>query len=377
MKIKAYELYHVKPRYLLLRIETDNGLVGWGEPTLEGHNRVVEAAVRQLLDLIRREDVRRIEHLWQRMYRSGFYRGGPVLCSAISGIEQALWDIKGKWLNVPVYELLGGRVRDRIRIYAQIGSRRPRTLLERYRRKRALGFNTFKFSPWKLVQPVDSQAVIDHALEMVRTFCEQAAEDSTHDEKIQFCLDAHGRFSPPMAIRFARALEPYAPIFLEEACLPENVDAMVRVARSTTIPLATGERLYTKWGFREVLEKQAVSILQPDLSHMGGIFEARKVAAMAEAHYVSVAPHCPLSAVSLAACLQLDACTPNFLMQEQVSLGDDLLVEPFTVTDGYVKVTDKPGLGIEVDMDKLKALIYPGDWKTPELAFRDGSVADW
>ncbi len=377
MKIKHYDLYHIKPRYLLLRIETDNGLVGWGEPTLEGHNRVVEAAIHQMLDHVKNEDVRRIEHIWQRLYRTGFYRGGPVMCSAISGIEQALWDIKGKWLNVPVYELLGGRVRDRIRIYAQIGGRRPETLMERYRRKRELGFNTFKFSPWRLIAAVDAPSAVDDAIALVKTFCEQAAKDSTREEKIQFCLDGHGRLSPPMAIRFARALEPYSPIFLEEAVLPENVDAMVRVARSTTVPLATGERLYTKWGYREVIEKQAVSIIQPDLSHMGGIFEARKIAAMAESHYISVAPHCPLSAVSLAACLQLDACTPNFLMQEQISLGDDLLVEPFKVQSGYVDVTDKPGLGIEIDMDKLKALKYPGDWKTPEFAFRDGSIAEW
>lgn len=375
MKLRRYDLYHVRPRFLLLRIETDEGLHGWGEPTLEGHCRPVEAAVRQMLDLIRHEDLRRIEHLWQRMYRSGFYRGGPVLCSAISGIEQALWDILGKSLNVPVYQLLGGRVRDRIRMYAQVGGMRPRVLLERYRRRRAMGFTTFKFGPWRRIAIVDSPSVIDKAVELLSMLKEEAAKEP--GVEIDFALDGHGRLSPAMAIRFARALEPLSPLFLEEPCLPENVDTMVTVARSTTIPIATGERLYTRWGYREVLEKQAAAVLQPDLSHVGGILEARKVAAMAEVYYAAVAPHCPLSAVSLAACLQLAACTPNFLIQEHVSLGENLLTEPIVVKDGYADVPTKPGLGIDVDMEKLKALQYDGAWRTPELSHPDGAVADW
>ncbi|HPD30900.1 MAG TPA: galactonate dehydratase [Phycisphaerae bacterium] len=371
MTIKDYQLYHVRPRYLLLKIETDDGLYGWGEPTLEGQTPAVEAAIGQLMRLIKGEDPRRIEHLWQRMYRGGFYRGGPVLCSAISGIEQALWDILGKSLNVPVYQLLGGRVRDRIRLYGQIGSRRPEILIERFRRLRAQGMTMAKFSPWWATKIVDSPAVVERAVDLMAAVREEAGSG------FDLALDCHGRLSPAMAIRFAKALEPYHPMFLEEPCLPENVDTMVTVARSTSIPIATGERLFTRWGFREVLEKQAAAIIQPDLSHIGGIFEARKVAAMAEVYYAAVAPHCPLSAVSLAACLQLAACIPNFLAQEHVSLGEKLLVQPFVIQDGYVGVPDKPGLGIEVDEGKLAELLYDGHWTTPELRHDDGSVADW
>lgn len=371
MRIVNYRLYHVRPRFLLLRIETDNGLYGWGEPTLEGNTRVVATAVEQLIDLIRREDLRRIEHLWQRMYRGAFYRGGPVLCSAISGIEQALWDILGKSLNVPVHQLLGGRVRDRIRLYGQMRGKRPEVLVERFRRLRERGFNAVKFSPWRAVPMIDSPAAMDRVVEAV------AAVRTEAGNAVDLALDAHGRLTPAMAIQFAKALEPYRLMFIEEPCLPENVDAMVTVARSTPIPIATGERLFTKWGFREVLEKQAAAIIQPDLSHAGGIFEGRKIAAMAEVYYTAVAPHCPLSAVSLAACLQLAACIPNFLIQESLTLGDELLTQPFILKDGHVDVPTGPGLGIDVDPQKLAALTYDGSWQTPQWQHLDGSVADW
>ncbi len=371
MRIAAYGLYPVRPRYLLLRLETDSGLVGWGEPTLEGRTRTVAAAVGELFELIRGEDPRRIEHLWQRMYRAGFYRGGPILCSAISGIEQALWDILGKSLGVPVHQLLGGAVRDRIRIYGQVPGDSVELALEAMNRQRARGITAFKTSPWKATKILDRPDRIDHAVAVV------AAMREAGGPTIDIALDAHGRLSPAMAIQFARALEPYRPIFLEEPCLPENVDTMVRVARSTSVPIATGERLFTKWGYREVLEKQAAAVLQPDVSHCGGIFEARKIAAMAEVYYAGVAPHCPLSAVALAACLQVAACTPNFVIQEHVTLGEDLLVRPFEPVDGHLGVPTGPGLGIEIDEDKLAALAYDGDWRTPELRHDDGAIADW
>ncbi|GMU24098.1 MAG: galactonate dehydratase [Phycisphaerae bacterium] len=371
MKIKCYRLYHVRPRYLLLKIETDTGLVGWGEPTLEGRTRSVAACVGELMEMLVGEDPRRIEHHWQRMYRSAFYRAGAILYSAISGIEQCLWDILGKSLNTPVWQLLGGRVRDRIRVYAQLHADSPGAYVEAFRRRRDEGLTAFKFGPWQATKIVDSPAVVEYAVACLAALREAAGSD------IEFALDAHGRLSPAMSIRMARALEPYHPMFLEEPCLPENVDTMVTVARSTSIPIATGERLFTKWGYREVLEKQAAVILQPDLSHMGGIFEARKVAAMAEVYYAAVAPHCPLSAVALAACLQIDACIPNFLIQEHISLGEDLLVEPFAIRDGHVDVPTRPGLGIDVDEKKLAALTFDGQWQTPELRHDDGSIADW
>jgi len=196
-------------------------------------------------------------------------------------------------------------------------------------------------------------------------------------DDIDIGVDCHGRLSPAMAIRMAKALEPYYPMFLEEPCLPENVDTMVTVARSTSIPIATGERLFTKWGFREVLEKQAASILQPDLCHAGGIMECKKIAAMAETYYAAIAPHNSLGPIALAACIQLDACIPNFLIQEQVNLGEDYLKKPFVMKDGYVELPRKPGLGIELDDELVKEKICGGEWENPRLYHEDGSVADW
>jgi galactonate dehydratase len=371
MKVKHFETFYTKPRHLLVRIETDTGIHGWGEPTLEGHCEAAAAAVADLMEMVVGQDPRRIEHLWQRMYRGSYYRGGPVLCSAISGIEQALWDILGKSLNVPVWQMLGGRVRDRIRIYAQVRGRHTEAIVERLRRTKELGFKAFKFGPLRPTNIVDKPHRIEYIVDMMQKLRAEAGDEA------EFMFDAHGRLSPAMSIQLAKALEPIRLMFLEEPCLPENIDMLARIARSTSVPIATGERVFTKWGFREVLEKQAAAVIQPDLSHVGGIFEARKVAAMAEAYYVGVAPHCPLSAVSLAACLQLSACTPNFVIQEQKSLGEDLLVEPFVVKDGYVDVPSRPGLGIEVDEQKLAALKHDGSWRNPELEHPDGSVADW
>ncbi|MBI4579732.1 MAG: galactonate dehydratase [Planctomycetes bacterium] len=371
MRIEHHQVHHVRPRHLLVRIVTDGGLVGWGEATLEGHTLAVAGAIGQLMRMIAGEDPRRIEHLWQRMYRGSFYRGGPVLGSAISGIEQALWDILGKSLNAPVHALLGGAVRDRIRMYAQIDASTPERAVEDYRRKRATGITAFKLVPWDAVKPVDSPAVVQRVVDTMEALRTEAGDG------VDFALDAHGRLSPAMSIRVAEAIAPYQPMFLEEPCLPENVDAMVTVARSTTVPIATGERLITRWAFREVIEKQAAAILQPDPSHVGGILETRKIAAMAETYYMAVAPHCPLSGVALAACLAVDACLPNFLIQEHVTLGEDLLAEPFVIEGGHVAVSTKPGLGIEIDESKLAALACDGHWQTPELRHDDGAVADW
>jgi galactonate dehydratase len=371
MRIQDHQLFHVQPRFLLVKISTDSGLAGWGEATLEGNSLAVAAAVDHLMGMIGGEDPRRIEHLWQRMYRGNFYRGGPVLCSAISGIEQALWDILGKSLRVPVHVLLGGAVRDRIRMYGQIHGSTPEQVLDQYRRRRAEGLTACKLPIAGPVKLIDSPRTIERIAEIM------AALRAELGSEIDVALDAHGRLSPAMAVQMAAALAEYHPMFLEEPCLPENVDAMVAIARSTPVPIATGERLLTRWGFREVIEKQAAAVLQPDPSHVGGILETRKIAAMGEAYYMGVAPHCPLSAVALAACLQLDACLPNFLIQEFVTLGEDLLVEPFVLQDGHIRVPTGPGMGIEIDEAKLADLTYDGRWRTPEWHHDDGSVADW
>jgi galactonate dehydratase len=371
MKITRLETMFVKPRWVFLKIHTDEGLVGWGEPIVEGWSKTTAAAVEEMGRYLIGQDPRRVEQHWQVLYRSGFYRGGPVLCSAISGIEQALWDITGKALDQPVHALLGGRVRDRIRVYGHVHGETWGDYVETGRRNLEKGFNAIKTSPFQALRYVESRRFVDEVVQRVGSLREAVGPD------VDIGLDFHGRVSPAMAVRLAKELEPLYPMFIEEPCLPENIDAMVTVARSTTIPIATGERLFTRFGFREILEKQAARILQPDVSHAGGILETRKIAAMGEAYYASLAPHCPLGPIALAACLQVDACTPNFLCQEQVCLGEGYLKKPFELSDGHVDVPEGPGLGIEVDEDAIAEKLYDGSWETPRLWHDDGSLADW
>ena len=372
MKITRLDITRLGPRSNLLAVHTDEGIVGYGEPVLEGAAGAVAQTVREFEPLLVGQDPRRIEYHWQAMYRVPFYRGGPIRMSAISGIEQALWDILGKDLGRPIYELLGGAVRERIRLYAHFGGDTPAEFAASARKRAGEGYTAIKTCPFGATRLVDTPGAVAQAAEKMAVAREAVGPD------VDIGIDCHGRLSPAMAIRMARAFEPYHPMFFEEPCLPENVDTMVRVAESTSIPIATGERLFTRWGFRDVLEKQAASILQPDTSHAGGILEVRKIAAMAEVYYAALAPHCPLSAVSLAACIQVDAVCPNFLVQEQVSLGEDLLVEPFRMVDGHVELPTGPGLGIDVRPDALVRLRrdqppdHPRLWHTD-----DGSIADW
>jgi galactonate dehydratase len=371
MKITELQTFFVKPRWVFLKMHTDEGLVGWGEPIVEGWSHAVASAVQEMGRYLIGQDPRRIEHHWQAIYRGAFYRGGPVLTSALSGVEQAMWDILGKSLGVPVHQLLGGAVRDRIRLYGHVHGETWGAYVEAGRRNLEKGFTAIKTTPFSAVRFVESAAFVDDVVGKIASLREAVGK------KVDIGIDFHGRVSPAMAIRLARALEPYYPMFIEEPCLPENVDALATIARSTSIPIATGERLFTRWGFREVLEKQAAAILQPDLSHAGGILEVRKIAAMAEAYYVSIAPHCPLGPIALAACLQVDVCTPNFLCQEQVNLGEGYLRKPFLLEGGYVAVPQGPGLGIEVDEEAVTGKLYDGNWENPRLWHEDGSLADW
>jgi galactonate dehydratase len=371
MKITKLETFYVEPRWVFLKMSTDEGLVGWGEPIVEGWSKATAAAVHEMGRYLIGQDPRQIERHWQAIYRGGFYRGGPVLCSALSGLEQAMWDILGKSLGVPVYQLLGGAVRDKIRIYGHVGGSDADACLESGKTSAAKGFTAVKTGLFDAVRFVEGAGFVEQAVEKMAALREGVGPN------IDIGIDFHGRVSPAMSIRLCQALEPYCPLFVEEPCLPENVDTLVTVARSTTIPIATGERLFTRFGFREVLEKQAAAILQPDLSHAGGISEVRKIAAMAETYFASLAPHCPLGPIALAACLQVDACTPNFLCQEQVNLGDGYLTEPFENVGGYIPLPTKPGLGIEVDEEAVVAKLYDGGWENPRLSHEDGSLADW
>jgi galactonate dehydratase len=377
VKITKLETLHVKPRWLFLKIHTDEGIVGYGEPVVEGRARTVETAIRELESYLIGQNPLKIEHHWQAMYRGTFYRGGPILVSAISGIEQALWDIKGKYHGLPVYEMLGGACRDKIRMYAHCHGDTVEEAVQIALMRKRQGFTAIKIGLDAPVQIVDTLAYVERQVERLSAIREAVGKE------MDIAIDFHGRVSPAMAIRLASAFEPWYPMFIEEPCLPENVDAMVGVARATTIPIAAGERLFTKWGFRELIEKRAVSIVQPDLCHAGGILEAKKIAAMAESHYGAIAPHNPLGPVSLAACLQLDACTPNFLIQEHPTLDDrsdlghGILKKPFQIVDGYIQLPEGPGLGIELDEEALQDKLFAGDWDTPRLYHPDGSVADW
>jgi len=372
VRITEIELLPVKPRWLIVRLCTDEGVTGYGEATLEGHIPAVMAEIRHWEPELMGQDPRRIEHIWQGLYRHAFYRGGPIQCSAISGLEQAMWDITGKWLGVPLWMLLGGRVRDRIRLYRHVGGATAAELAADARQAVAAGFDAIKISVTEAgIRHIDSLRVVEGAVERM------AAAREAVGKGVDIGVDMHGRLSPAMAIGIAKALEPYHPFFIEEPVLPEQVDALATVARATSIPVATGERLLTKWGFREVLEKQAAALLQPDPCHAGGIMECRFIAAMAETYFVGMAPHCPLGPVALAACLQLDACTPNFLIQEHVTLGDGYLRHPYRAQGGYLPVSDKPGLGIELDEAALAEKADDGSWHNPALYADDGAVTDW
>ena len=371
MKITKLEAFFVKPRWVFLKMHTDEGLTGWGEPVVEGWSHTVAAAVREMGRYLIGQDPRRIEHHWQAIYRGAFYRGGPVLTSALSGIEQAMWDITGKWLGVPVHQFLGGAVRDRIRVYGHVGGETCGAYAEAGRKNLEKGFTAVKTCPFGAVRFVESSEFVDEVVARIASLREGVGKT------VDIGIDFHGRVSPAMAVQLCKALEPYRPMFIEEPCPPENVDAMAGIARATSVPIATGERLFTKWAFREVLEKRAAAILQPDLSHAGGIFEVRKIAAMAEAHYAAIAPHCPLGPISLAACLQVDACTPNFLCQEQVTLGEGYLKKPFVLNAGHIDVPTGPGLGIEVDEEAIAGKLYDGNWENPRLWHEDGALADW
>ena len=372
VRITALETFHVRPRWLLLKVSTDAGVCGWGEPVLEGRALTVETAVREYGRMLIGRNPCAIEALWQEMYRGTFYRGGPVLTSALSGIEQALWDIKGKLLGAPVHELLGGAVRDRVRMYAWMPGAEVGDYVEHAVKARAgSGFTAFKLVPLPAVQAIESPKLIDRVVKDVATVRESLGWD------VDLALDFHGRARLAVARTLVRELAPLKPLFIEEPVLPESFAALRRLRDATDIPLAAGERLFTRWAFRDLIREHLVDIIQPDLSHVGGIFEARKLAAMAETEEIFLAPHCPLGPVALAACLQLAACTPNFFCQEHMTLGEGLLREPFVVKDGYIEPPAGPGLGIEIDEAGLAARAFDGRWDTPRFHLADGSFAEW
>jgi galactonate dehydratase len=382
VKITRYETFIVPPRWLFLKIETDEGICGWGEPVIEGKAHTVKNAVEELMDFLLEKDPLRIEDHWQAMYRGGFYRGGPILMSAIAGIDQALWDIKGKYYNAPVYQLLGGACRDSIRVYSWIGGDRPSDVGRAAIEKQKEGFSAIKMNATEELQYIDTYEKIDQVVARV------AAIREATGPYFGIGVDFHGRVHKPMAKILAKQLESYRLMFIEEPVLPENNEALRDIAEHTSTPIATGERMFSRWDFKTLLQDGYVDIIQPDLSHAGGITECRKIFAMAEAYDVAVAPHCPLGPIALASCLQVDASAHNAFIQEQslgihYNNGNDLLdyvTDPsvFSYKDGYVQIPQGPGLGITINEEYVRKKAQDGHrWRNPVWRHKDGTVAEW
>ena len=382
MKITKLTTFIVPPRWCFLKVETDEGVVGWGEPVVEGRAHTVAAAVDELADYLIGKDPRQIEDHWTVLYRGGFYRGGAVHMSALAGIDQALWDIKGKALGVPVYELLGGKVRDRIRVYSWVGGDRPGETAAQAKERAARGFTAIKMNASEELQFIDTHDKVDQVLANV------AAIREALGPHFGIGVDFHGRVHKPMAKVLVKLLEPYRLMFIEEPVLSEHAEALAEIAPLTSAPIALGERLFSRWDFKKILEAGHVDILQPDPSHAGGITETKKIATMAEAYDVAIALHCPLGPIALAVNLQIDANCYNAFIQEQslgihYNQGNDLLdyiknPEVFDYADGYVKIPSGPGLGIEVNEDYVRERAAVGHrWRNPIWRHADGSFAEW
>lgn len=386
MKIRSIEVFPVPPRWIFVRVQTDSGLVGWGESIVARRPLAVVGALEDLAEVVRGEDSRRIEDLWQRMHRGGFFRGGPILSTAVAGIEMALWDLKGKALGVPVHELLGGRVRDRVRLYAWAGGDRPSNVVEDVGARLAQGFTAVKMNASAEMHHLEVRSRIDEVVARV------ASVREAHGGELGLAVDFHGRIHRALAKILLKELEPFGLLWVEEPVLPEHSDLLPALAASTPIPLAAGERMHSRWDFKALFETGAVSVVQPDVS-MTGLFELEKISRMAEAYDIAVAPHCPNGPISLAASLQVDACAGNVVIQEQ-SLGihynrgyeglgqaemHDYLVDPAPLTpaDGHLPVPSGPGLGIEVDEEKIRAAART--WTLPDPGWRnaDGTLAEW
>lgn len=382
MKITDVKTYLVRPRWCFVRIDTDSGISGWGEAVLEGHAKTVAACVVEMSDYLLSADPGDIEDIWNTLYRAGFYRGGGVLMSAISGIDQALWDIKGKHFGAPVYELMGGKCRNKMRVYSWIGGDRPADVARDAMNRKNEGFTAIKMNATEELQYIDNYEKIDEVLERVSAIRE------TCGKGFGIAIDFHGRVHKPMAKILAKKLEEFDPMFIEEPVLCEHMELFKEIAAACNIPIATGERLFSRYDFKRLLSMGGVDIIQPDLSHAGGITEVKKIASMAEAYDVALAPHCPLGPIALAACLQVDATCHNAVIQEQ-SIGIhynkeksvlDYIHNPedFSFTDGFADLPKKPGIGAEVNVRLVEEENKnPHNWKNPVWRHEDGSIAEW
>lgn len=381
MKISNVEVYEVKPRWIFVRITTDDGLVGWGEMVSGTKTATVVAGAHEMAKRIIGRNPFEIEKIWQELYRV-FFRGGPINMTIISGLEMALWDIKGKYYQAPIYELLGGSARERIKVYSWIGGDRPDEVVKDAQDRVDRGFDSIKMNATEELHYIDSFKKIDEVVERVASLRDAFGND------LNIGVDFHGRVHKAMAKVLAKELEPYRPMFLEEVVLPEHEEGFAEVAKHVSTPLATGERLYTRWEFKNILNSGVIDIIQPDVALAGGILETRKIIAMAEAYDIAAAPHAPYGPIALAATLQIDVCSPNVFIQEQslgihYNKGFDLLdfvqnKEVFQYKDGFVDIPTKPGLGLEIDEDKVKEVSAEGlNWTNPNWKNYDGTKAEW
>ncbi|PYH47372.1 D-galactonate dehydratase [Aspergillus saccharolyticus JOP 1030-1] len=381
-RIKSIEYFRVKPRWLFVKITDDEGQFGWGEATLEGHTLAVEGALDEIISRVIGYEADDIEHIWQTIWRLGFYRGGPVFMSALSGIDIALWDLKGRRLGVPVYQLLGGKVRNKIQVYAWIGGDRPNDVEIAAKARIEQGLKCVKMNATEDVNWLDSPAILDSCIERIK---------QVKALGLDVGLDFHGRLHRPMAKQLAKALEPYRPLFIEEPLLVEHPEAIKQLSQQTSIPIALGERLYTRWDAKRFLEDASIDILQPDIAHAGGISETKRIATMAETYDVAIAPHCPLGPIALAASMQVATSTPNFVIQE-MSLGMHYNVEAgdidltsylvdasvFDIADGYVTVPKGAGLGIEINEELVRKISGESEpWLPKEFYGPDGGIREW
>ncbi|GAB7353069.1 hypothetical protein MBLNU459_g3618t1 [Dothideomycetes sp. NU459] len=380
--IKTIEYFRVMPRWLFVKIVDSEGHYGWGEATLEGHTEAIEGTLDGFIKRFTGLEADDIEHIWQLAWRQSFYRGGPVFMSALAGIDIALWDLKARRLNMPIYQLLGGKVRSRVSVYAWIGGDRPHDIETAARARQAQGFRAVKMNATEDVGWLDSPGVLAASVERLRAVKALGMDAA---------LDFHGRLHKPMAKQLARALEPHAPLFIEEPLLSEHPEGVKQISELTTCPIALGERLYSRWDFKRFFEDASVDIIQPDISHCGGISEIRRIAAMAETYDVAIAPHCPLGPIALAACLQIGLSTPNHQIQE-MSLGIHYNVaagdfdihsyvhnpEVFDVKDGFVEALTGPGLGIEVNEELVREVSKTAvPWPLGGFVGKDGGFREW
>ncbi|RDB27910.1 D-galactonate dehydratase [Hypsizygus marmoreus] len=387
--ITKFEVFRVPPRWIFVRLETSDGIIGWGEGTLEGHTEAVEGAYKDLIERFVGHDANNIQDIWQTAYRGRFYRGGPVLMSALSGLDIALWDIKGKKLGVPIWQLLGGKVRDRVRVYGWVGGDSPTETFSTAMFRRKQGFTAVKMNATESVAWIDSPSVLHDTVSRLKDIRSLGMDVG---------IDFHGRLHKGMAKQLAKLLEPHGPMFIEEPLLPTQPEEIADLSNAVSTPIALGERLFTRSDFRPYLEKRAIDIAQPDVSHCGGISELHRIASLTEMYDVGLAPHCPLGPIALAACMQVAISAPNFVIQEMSwMIHYNTSVDPsheadlhsfmrnpevFAIENGYIAALEGPGIGIELNEELIREASlrhvekYPA-WKNLVWRGPDGSLREW